>query len=42
MRICTEDEAAAHPVSDNQICAVGAGTSAYKVSIDHIKIIAEL
>ena len=29
--MCTEDEAAAFPVSDNQICAVGASTSASQV-----------
>ena len=33
MRMCTEDEAAAHPVFENQICAVGAGTSTFSVSV---------
>ena len=31
--MCTEDEAAAYPVSENQICAVGAGTSAFRVTV---------
>ena len=31
MRMCTEEEAAAYPVSDNQVCAIGAGTTSYRV-----------
>ena len=31
MRMCSDDEAAAFPVGNNQICAVGTDTSAYAV-----------